>query len=140
MATRAQARQAVVGLLYAYDLGNEEIGSYSDELLEDNKIRNKQREFALRLFNGVMQNLTSIDEEIVKHLKGWEFDKLGKVERAILRLCAYEIIYDELDNAIIINEGVELSKKLASEQSPKFVNGVLDAIAQQTKSKNASEQ
>lgn len=133
MATRAQARQAVVGLLYAYDLGNEEIGNYSEELLEDNKIRNKQREFALSLFNGVMKNLQPIDEEIVKHLKGWEFEKLGKVERAILRLCAYEIMYDELDNAIIINEGVELSKRLGSEQTPKFVNGVLDAISKDAK-------
>lgn len=133
MATRAQARQAVVGLLYAYDLGNEEIGNYSEELLEDNKIRNKQREFALKLFNGVMQNLNPIDEQISKHLKGWEFEKLGKVERAILRLCAYEILYDELDNAIIINEGVELSKRLGSEQTPKFVNGVLDAISKDAK-------
>jgi N utilization substance protein B len=135
MATRAQARQAVVGLLYAYDLGNEDIANYSDELLEDNKIRNKQREFALRLFNGVMQNLAPIDVEIEKHLKGWEFSKLGKVERAILRLCVYEICFTDLDSAIVINEAVELSKKLASEQSPKFVNGVLDAVAKDAKDK-----
>jgi len=134
MATRQQARQAVVGLLYAYDLGNEEIANYSDELLEDNKIRNKQREFALKLFHGVMQNLSSIDKAIIKQLKGWEFDKLGKVERAILRLCAYEIIYEELDDAIVINEGVELSKILGSEQTPKFVNGVLDALSKEAKS------
>jgi len=134
MATRQQARQAVVGLLYAYDLGNEEIANYIDELLEDNKIRNKQREFALKLFHGVMQNLSSIDKAIIKQLRGWEFDKLGKVERAILRLCAYEIIYEELDDAIVINEGVELSKILGSEQTPKFVNGVLDALSKEVKS------
>jgi len=120
--------------LYAYDLGNEDIANYSDELLEDNKIRNKQREFALKLFDGVMQNLSSIDEAIMKQLRGWEFDKLGKVERAILRLCAYEIIYDELDDAVIINEGVELSKILGSDQTPKFVNGVLDALSKEVKS------
>lgn len=137
MATRQQARQAVVGLLYAYDLGNEDIVKYSDELLEDNKIRNKQREFALKLFNGVMQNLENIDKQIVMQLKGWEFDKLGKVERAILRLCAFEIIYDELDDAVIINEGVELSKIFGSDQTPKFVNGVLDALSKEAKSSNA---
>ena len=133
MATRAQAREAVVGLLYAYDLGNTGIAKYSDEILEDNKIRNKQKEFALKLFNGVMEHLEAIDTRIEKHLKGWEFDKLGKVERAILRLECYEIDYDDLDDAVVINEGVELSKKLASEQTPKFVNGVLDAIAKDKK-------
>ncbi|MGM0622986.1 MAG: transcription antitermination factor NusB [Campylobacterota bacterium] len=139
MATRAQARQAVVGLLYAYDLGNEEIGNYSEELLEDNKIRNKQREFALKLFNGVLEHLDPIDRAIESHLKGWEFDKLGKVERAILRLCVYEIMFDAIDNAIVINEGVELSKKLGSDQTPKFVNGVLDAISKDAKSVDATE-
>lgn len=137
MATRAQARQAVVGLLYAHDLGNEEIENFSEELLEDNKIRNKQREFALKLFNGVLNQLEPIDKQIASHLKGWEFDKLGKVERAILRLSVYEILFDTIDDAIAINEGVELSKKLASEQTPKFVNGVLDAISKDKKSVDA---
>ena len=128
MATRHQARTAVVGLLYAYDLGNENIAKFSDEILEEDKIRNKQREFSNTLFHGTVENLEMIDEEIQKHLKEWDYDAIGKVEKAILRLGAYEILVAKTDRAIIINEAVELAKALADDKSPKFINGVLDAI------------
>ncbi len=129
MATRHHARMAVVSLLYAYDLGNQSIADYTDEILEDKKIRNKQKEFALDLFRGVMENLAAVDEAIVKHLKDWDFERLGSVERATLRLGAYEIMNTELDSAVVINEAIEVSKAFGTEQSPKFINGVLDAIA-----------
>lgn len=138
MATRHQAREAVIGLLYAYDLGNLEIKKFAEDILEEKKIRNKQREFALTLFRGTVEHLKSIDEEIAKHLESWDMDRLGHIERAILRLGAYELLYSDLDPAIVINEAVELAKKLGSEQSPKFVNGVLDAIAKEKRgSQNA---
>ncbi|MDD5051911.1 MAG: transcription antitermination factor NusB [Sulfuricurvum sp.] len=129
MATRHQARMAVVSLLYAYDLGNQSIADFSDEILEEKKIRNKQRDFALDLFKGVTEHLIVVDEAIVKHLKDWDFDRLGSIERATLRLGGYEIMFGELDSAVIINEAIEVAKAFGSEQSPKFINGVLDAIA-----------
>ena len=128
MATRHQARESVVTLLYAHDIGNRDIEKYLDEILEDKKIRNKQKEFALSLYNGVIENLDKIDEEINKHLKEWKLDSIGNIERAILRLGAYEILFGELDSAVVINEAIELSKTLAADTAPKFVNGVLDAI------------
>ncbi len=129
MATRHHARMAVVSLLYAYDLGNQSIADYTDEILEDKKIRNKQKEFALELFRGVMDKLEAVDAAIVTHLKDWDFERLGSVERATLRLGAYEIMNTELDSAVVINEAIEVSKAFGTEQSPKFINGVLDAIA-----------
>ncbi len=130
MATRHQARMAVVSLLYAYDLGNQSIADFSDEILEEKKIRNKQRDFALDLFKGVTEHLAEVDEAIVKHLtKDWDFERLGSIERATLRLGAYEIMFGELDSAVVINEAIEITKAIGTEQSPKFINGVLDAIA-----------
>ncbi|MDO9055744.1 MAG: transcription antitermination factor NusB [Sulfuricurvum sp.] len=129
MATRHQARMAVVSLLYAYDLGNQTISDFSDEILEEKKIRNKQRDFALDLFKGVTDHLAEVDEAIIKHLKDWDFDRLGSIERATLRLGGYEIMFGELDSAVIINEAIEVAKAFGSEQSPKFINGVLDAIS-----------
>ena len=129
MATRHQAREAVVGLLYAYDLGNPEIKKFAEEILEEKKIRNRQREFALGLFLGTLEHLERIDEEIKKHLESWEMDRLGHIEKAILRLGAYELLYTDIDKAIAINEAVELAKELGGDQAPKFINGVLDAIA-----------
>jgi N utilization substance protein B len=128
MATRHQARTAVVGLLYAFDLGNENIANFSDEILEEGKIRNKQREFSNSLFTGTVENLEMLDKEIDAHLTDWDYDGIGKVEKAILRLGAYEILVAKTDKAIIINEAVELAKKLADEKSPQFINGVLDAL------------
>ena len=131
MATRHQARSAVIGLLYAYDLGNENITKFSDEILEESKIRNKQRAFSNALFSGTIENLESIDSEIASHLKEWDYETIGKVEKAIMRLGAYEILVAGTDRAIIINECVELAKELADEKSPKFINGVLDAIGKE---------
>jgi len=128
MATRHQARTAVVGLLYAYDLGNENIGNFSDSILEESKIRNKQREFSKRLFSGTIEHLALLDEKVAANLKEWDYSTIGKVEKAIMRLGAYEILIEKTDKAIIINEAIELSKKLADDKSPQFINGVLDAI------------
>ncbi len=128
MATRTQARESVIGLLYAYDLGNEGIVKYVDDILEDKKIRNKQKEFALNLFNGVVDNIAKIDEEIISHLNQGTLSDIGSVEKSILRLAVYEIQFVELEKAIIINEAIELSKKLASDGAPKFMNGLLDKV------------
>ena len=128
MATRHQARAAVVGLLYAYDLGNEEISKFFEDILEEKKIRNRQREFSAKLFKGTIDNLESIDAEIKKHLKDWSFEDLGKIEKAILRLGAFEIMIDKNDKAVVINEAIELAKELADDKSHQFINGVLDSI------------
>ena len=128
MATRTQARESVIGLLYAYDLGNEGIVKFVDEILEDKKIRNQQKEFALKLFNGTVENLESIDNEIKAHLNQGTLEDIGSVEKSILRLAVYEILFEDLQKAIVINEAIELSKRLASDGAPKFVNGLLDKI------------
>lgn len=128
MATRHQARSAVVGLLYAYDVGNDTINDFFDDILEEQKIRNKQRDFSRELFVGVISNLSTIDTELAKHLDSWDMNSIGKIEKAIMRLGAYEIIIVQTDKAIIINEAVELAKELADDKSPQFINGVLDSL------------
>ena len=135
MATRHQARTAVVGLLYAYDLGNTDIGNFSDTILEEDKIRNKQREFSKALFSGTIKNLLAIDSEIQKHLKDWNYQSIGKVEKSIMRLATYEIMIEGTDKRIIINEAIELAKALADDKSPRFINAVLDAIGKEESAK-----
>jgi len=135
MATRHHARMAVVSLLYAFDLGNGNTAEHTDEILEEKKIRNKQKDFALDLYTGVMDNLGACDEVIIAHLKDWDFERLGSIERATLRLAAYEILFGNLDSAVVINEALEITKAFGTEQSPKFINGVLDAISKDQASK-----
>lgn len=128
MATRTQARESVIGLLYAYDLGNDGITKFVDEILEEKKIRNNQKDFALNLFNGTIKNLSQIDENIISNLNQGTLSDIGSVEKSILRLAIYEILFESLPKAIIINEAIELSKRLASDGAPKFINGLLDKI------------
>jgi N utilization substance protein B len=128
VATRHQVRETIVGILYASDIGNEGIEKFVDDLFEEKKIRNNQLEFAKELYSGVKINLPSVDEVINSYLKEWNLSEIGNIERAILRLATYEILYSELDDVVIINEAIELAKKLCNDTSPKFINGVLDAI------------
>jgi N utilization substance protein B len=128
LATRTQARESVIGLLYAIDLGNDNIAKFADDILEDKKIRNKQREFALGLFNGTLGHLKEIDDALSSHLKQRDISEVGSVEKSILRLSIYEIMFTSLDKPIIINEAIELAKRLASDNAPKFINGLLDKI------------
>lgn len=128
MATRHQVREAIVGLLFSLDLGNDGVEKHLDSVLEEKKIRNKQHEFAVELYNGIITNLSKIDAVIDVHLEAWGLDRLGSVEKAILRLGVYEIMFTPLDRAVVINEAIEIAKKLAAENSPKFINGVLDSV------------
>lgn len=128
MATRHQVRESVISLLYARDIGNDDIEKFVDEIFEDKKIRNQQKVFALSLYEGVKNDIDKIDETIDEHLKEWKIESVGHIERAILRLGAYEILHTDLDDAVIINEAIELSKSLAGDTAPKFINGVLDAV------------
>lgn len=128
MATRHQVRQCVVSLLYAKEMGSQ-MEQFSDEFLEEKKIRNDQKNFTISLYNGVLDNLDNIDNLLNNYLGKWKLEQIGIVERQILRLGAYEMKYSDIDLAIAINEAVILANELASESSIKLINGVLDAIA-----------
>ncbi|HHD81606.1 MAG TPA: hypothetical protein ENK94_00250, partial [Campylobacterales bacterium] len=65
------------------------------------------------------------------HLRGWNYNSIGKVEKSILRLAAFEILIQETDKRIIINEAIELAKALADDKSPRFINAVLDALGKE---------
>ena len=128
MATRRQVREAVVSILYSFDLGNEAVDKSAEIIFEDKKIRNAQKSYGQELLQGVLDSLESVDEIVLTALKERDMGDIGSVEKAVLRLGAYEIIHNLADRAVIINEAVEISKLLGAENSAKFVNGVLDSI------------
>lgn len=129
MATRTHARVAVAQLLYAYGSGNDGISKFVEEILSEHKIKNAQNEFAKTLFNGVLEHLEEVDLRIKHQIKNWDFERIGDMERAILRLGVYEIIFSGMDKAIVINEALEITKNFSNETSTKFINGILDGIA-----------
>ncbi|EHO7238178.1 transcription antitermination factor NusB [Campylobacter coli] len=127
MATRHQVRQSVISLLYAFEL-NSQNNVFVDEILDEKKIRNEQKKFTLNLYNGILDNLNNIDETLNSFLNDNQITALGHIERAILRLGAYELLFTDTPSAIVINEAIELAKELANDNSPKFINGVLDTL------------
>ena len=94
----------------------------------------KERASALNFFEellrGVLENRENLDQRISDNLDNWTLDRVGMVEKAILRLGSYELLYrDDIPKKVTINEMVELSKSFCDMKSKDFINGVLDAIA-----------
>jgi N utilization substance protein B len=90
----------------------------------------KVGEYAAMLIRGASEKRDEIDQQISAHASGWSFDRLAAVDRNILRLAAYELLYvAEITAGIAINEAVELAHRYSTEESGRFVNGVLGALA-----------
>lgn len=87
--------------------------------------------FLRQLVSGVQENLLYLDEVIGSFARGWSVERLPRVDRAILRLCAWELLGTDIPEAVAIDEGIELAKEYGGSESPAFVNGVLDSIREQ---------
>ena len=87
------------------------------------------RLFADPLIRGVLQFRDAIDEQIKKHAKNWDFHRIAAVDRNIMRLAIYEMLHrDDIPPVVSINEAVDIAKKFSTQDSGKFVNGILDKI------------
>jgi len=128
VATRTDARIAVISILFAHDSGNERALASREGIYEEKGIKNKQKDFADALLDGTVENLAALDQKIEGFLQDWDYDRIGKVDKAILRLGAYELLHTDTDRPVVINEAVKIAKELCSDESPKFINGVLDKI------------
>lgn len=87
-------------------------------------------EYVEKEVNGIFENLSVIDEKINENLIGWKASRISRVTLCIMRICVYEMMFDEsIPTGVAINEAVELCKKYASSDDRKFANGVLGSIA-----------
>ena len=154
---RRQARECAIQMLTALDLNPLEngdivafINDYWDNLSDlpvlDNKeskdrtLKSKIKSFANECVLGVISNLSKIDETISGKLENWDLYRLGTVERAVLRLGVWEIIYTENPRPVVINEAVDIANWFSSPKTRRIVNGVLDQIMKPTKNDNATNE
>ncbi len=87
------------------------------------------RAFADPLISGTLENRPRIDEEIVRHAANWTIDRIAVVDRNILRLAIYEMLFrDDIPPVVSINEAVDIAKRFSTDDSGKFVNGILDKV------------
>jgi len=134
MATITHAREAVIQTLYALDMGNDKAIEQFDEILKDKKLKNQKAEFAKNLINGILQNLDKIDTIIKEHLIDWSFERLDKVDKQILRVGIYELLYTDTPFQIVIDEAVKIAKNFSEDKAKSFINGILDRVAKEYKS------
>ncbi|TKB08751.1 transcription antitermination factor NusB [Desulforhopalus sp. IMCC35007] len=93
------------------------------------QVNKKAKSYALSLLKGICPRLDEIDSQISKAASNWRLSRIAATDRNLLRIAVYEIIYgDNVPAEVAINEVVEIAKKFAGEESPKFINGILDAI------------
>jgi N utilization substance protein B len=130
MGARRKSREAAVQMLYQIDLSGEEperaIELYGQYLTDSAN----PDEFALALVRGCAAALERIDAKIREVSRHWRLERMARVDRNILRLAAFELLcLPEVPRKVTLNEAVELAKRFGDEDSPAFVNGVLDRIA-----------
>ena len=125
--TRTEAREKIMIILYQIDFYiKNDIPFDLEEVFKENlEIDNK---FVKDIVNGVLDNIDSIDKIISKYLENWDLDRLGKTDKAILRLASYEMMYYDTPKVVVINEAVELAKKYSDDKIVKLINAVLDKI------------
>ncbi len=128
---RRDGREAALQYLYSNDIQGEV--DFSEEKLEQfwtiRQAKSFAQEFATEILKGVERHSAAIDEEIRPTLENYAFQRLTAVDRNILRIGAYEILYaDHIPPQAAINEAIEIAKRFGNEESPKFVNGILDKI------------
>ena len=88
-----------------------------------------ERVFAEPLIRGTLEHRDALDEHIKKHVKNWEIHRIAAVDRNIMRLAIYEMLYrDDIPPVVSINEAVDIAKKFSTQDSGKFVNGILDKV------------
>ncbi|MCX7025836.1 MAG: transcription antitermination factor NusB [Spirochaetes bacterium] len=133
MASRRKGRILAFQALYAWDASRIPVGELLDFAWLDEEKRlgldDEIRVFSSLLVSGTIEKIEAVDEVIRKHVEHWSFERLKRVDLAILRVSAYSILFQsDMPAQITIDEAIEIAKEYGSEDSYKFVNGVLDAV------------
>jgi N utilization substance protein B len=129
MRKRTKAREAALQILYQIEMTQDPHEKARQVYWENNPADSEIMEFADQLVIGVIQHREPIDQWIAKSSDNWDITRMAAVDKNILRLASYELLYtEEIPPKVAINEAVELAKKYGDTDSSKFVNGVLDKI------------
>ncbi len=131
---RRQAREAALQILYAAEVSQklepDVVEQVYREIIDEFSLPARCRERARELAVGVGLNLKRIDERISAASTRWKLHRIASVDRSILRIATYELLFDpETPTEVIIDEALEIARRFAGDASPAFVNGVLDVIA-----------
>ena len=129
MGSRRKAREKALQMLFQLDFHNDDVDAILEKFWSGTQVGEKVREFAEKLVRGTCANRETIDRMIASTIENWSLDRLASVDRAILRFATYELMHlSEIPPKVTINEAVEIAKNYGTEESGRFINGVLDRV------------
>jgi N utilization substance protein B len=124
---RSKARKRAIDVLFESDQRGVDVLTVLADRLQ--RADPPVGEYAVTLVEGVAQHRDRIDDLVQTYAQGWQLDRMPAVDRAVLRLAIYELMYeDDVPDSVVIDEAVELAKQLSTDESPAFVNGLLARI------------
>jgi N utilization substance protein B len=130
MKPRTRARSLALQVLYEVDLANHPPADIYRLRLEDSPLSDDLAEFARQIIFGVIPLTSALDQIIAKYAPEWPLDQIAAIDRNILRIALWEFaVYHDTPMKVAINEAVELAKQYGSDSAPRFINGVLGALA-----------
>ena len=131
MSTRREAREWALQLLFQLDVNpGEQDGAFRDFWSRE-KASEKARRFVEELVRGVRKNVQEIDGKIQKYTEHWDINRMGVVDRNVMRMAIYEMFFcRDIPPVVSINEAVDIAKYFSNNESGKFVNGILDRARQ----------
>jgi N utilization substance protein B len=128
VSARSKARKAALDLLYEADIRGISVGVILSQRLET--LEYLIRDYTRELLTGVVEHRSRIDELIVTYSQGWDFDRMPVLDRNILRLSLFELLWSrDIPEAVAIDEALELAKTLSTEESSSYIHGVLATIS-----------
>ena len=129
MSARSKARKRALDVLYESEVRGLPVGGTLGDRVADNDP--PVNEFTVALVEGVAKHIEQIDELLETHSVGWTLDRMPAVDRNILRIGAYELLYDDqVPDVVAVSEAVALARDLSTDESPTFVNGLLARLLQ----------
>ncbi len=131
MRKRTQSREFALQILYQMDVTNDRSIDSLNVFWKtvENPVEEQVKDFTCELVKGVLENMAQIDMKIAEYATNWHIQRMAVVDRNILRLSCYELLFrEDIPPKVSINEAVELAKKYSGSEAGKFVNGILDKI------------
>lgn len=129
MRKRTKARECALQVLYQIDITKDSADNLLAAFWEDKDMEAEVKDFATALVKGTVENMQKINDLITKYASNWKLKRMAVIDRNVLRLATYELLYcEDIPPKVSINEAVDLAKKYGDIDSGKFVNGILDRI------------
>jgi N utilization substance protein B len=129
MGPRRKAREYALQMLFQWDITRDPVEQIAVNFFSNYDEPSAVEDFARLLVNRTVENVEEIDSFIQRHAEHWRLDRMAVVDRNLLRLATQEFLYDkETPKTVIINEAIEIARRFSSQESPQFINGILDSI------------